>query len=87
MEFLSTIAIVILSVGFWSQVLHIHKHKEVRDISIVQYVSLFIGYSLLAVVAQEANSTTFLIKQLMSIVPTAIIIGQIIYHRQDKWEE
>ena len=87
MEIISTLAIVILSIGFWSQVWHIHKHKEVRDLSIIQYISLAIGDSLLGIVAYSTDTTTFLIKQLMSLVPTIIIISQIMYHRSDTWED
>jgi uncharacterized protein with PQ loop repeat len=86
-ELISTIAIAILSIGFWAQAYHIHKHQEVRDLSIVQYIGFTVSYSLLAYVAYVTDSKIFLIKQLMSGIPALVILCQIIYHRKDTWRD
>jgi hypothetical protein len=38
------IAIGVLALSHWLQVYKIHKHREVRDISIWTYVFLLVGY-------------------------------------------
>ena len=87
MDYITGIAIAIVSVGFWAQAWRIHRHKEVRDLSLLQYISLATGYLILSFVAYGENSIVFLIKQIASFLPVLVIIAQIIIHREDKWEE
>lgn len=47
MTTLSYFAIVVLAISHWLQVIKIHQHKEVRDISIWTYVFLLCGYIVL----------------------------------------
>lgn len=81
------LAIALVSIGFWAQVWRIHVHKEVRDLSLIQYISLAIGYIILGFEAYDINSWTFLLKQIVTVIPVIIIIGQIWIHKEDKWKE
>lgn len=84
---LSWIAILVVSVSYWLQVWHIHKHKEVRDLSMSFYVMFLFGITLLCIQAYRENSVIFFVKQILVIIPVVIIIFQIIYHRQDHWHD
>ena len=82
---ISWVAIFVVSVSYWFQVYRIQKHKEVRDLSMAFYVLFFVGVSLLCIQAYRENSVIFFTKQILVMIPVAIIICQIIYHRQDTW--
>lgn len=84
---LSWIAIVLLSVSYWFQIWKIHVHKEVRDISLTYNVLLAIGFGTLTFTAVREHSLLFLVKQIMTTVPVIIIIGQVIYHKNDRWHD
>ncbi len=84
---LSWIAIIILGSSYWFQIYKIHKHKEVRDLSIIYHVLLALGFGILIITALHENSNIFLIKQIVTFIPVLIIIGQIIIHREDKWHD
>ena len=84
---LSLIAIALVSAGYWKQVWHIHKHKEVRDISAGGYISMDIGFTILMFIAYSENSTVFMLKQLSSLVPCCIIVWQCNKHKKDTWED
>jgi glucose uptake protein GlcU len=84
---ISWIAVVVLSASFWFQIWKIHVHREVRDLSIIYYALLVIGYGILSYTAYTQSSWIFLVKQVATLVPSAIIICQIIYHREDRWHE
>jgi len=84
---ISWIAVFILALSYWFQIWKIHVHKEVRDLSIPYHVGLVIGFCLLSYQAYVEQSTIFLVKQISVIVPVSIIIGQILYHREDKWHD
>lgn len=84
---ISWIAICILSVSYWFQIWKIHIHKEVRDLSLSYNVLLAIGFGILAVTAYAERSVIFFVKQVMTTIPVIIIIGQIIYHKNDRWHD
>ena len=84
---ISWVAVFLLALSYWFQIWKIHVHKEVRDLSIPYHVLLVIGFSLLTFQAYVEDSTIFLVKQILVIVPVSIIIGQILYHRDDKWHD
>ncbi len=86
LELLSWIAIVILSVSYWFQIWKIHVHKEVRDISLAYNILLAIGFGILGFTAYHEGSTIFLVKQIATTIPVVIIVIQVIYHRNDRWE-
>ena len=84
---MSWIAVVCLPLGYWKQVYHIHVHKEVRDLSLGSYIFFAIAYLFLGIEAYAINSTVFLVKNMLVIIPTGVLIYQIIVHRKDKWVE
>jgi uncharacterized protein with PQ loop repeat len=84
---LSWLAIVLLSTSYWFQVYKIHKHKEVRDLSIWTFVQLAVGFCILVPMALHEGSTIFLVKQFASLVPVSILIFQIMKHKKDHWHD
>lgn len=84
---LSLVAIVLVSTGYWKQVWHIHKHKEVRDLDPWGYVSMDVGFMVLMYIAYSENSTVFVLKQLSSLIPCCIIVWQCKVHSKDEWED
>ena len=84
---LSWIAIILLALSYWFQIWKIHQHKEVRDLSIAYHILLALGFGLLVYQAYIENSKIFLVKQILTTIPVIIIIGQIFYHRKDKWHD
>ena len=87
MNSLSWLAIIILSVSYWFQIVRIHRHREVRDLSIPYHCLLAIGFMILTYTAYAQGSIIFLIKQIATTIPIIIIIGQILYHRRDHWHD
>ena len=87
LSILSWIAIVVLSVSYWFQIWKIHVHKEVRDISLTYNVLLAIGFGTLTFTALREGSIFFLVKQIATTIPVIIIIGQVIYHKGDRWHD
>jgi uncharacterized protein with PQ loop repeat len=85
LEILSWAAVAALSVSYWFQIYKIHVHKEVRDHSLPFYWLLFIGFGLLGIQAYYEESVIFLAKQILTTIPTGIIIAQIYFHRRDHW--
>lgn len=81
------LALVILSLGYWSQAWKIHKHKEVRDLSILSYMCLAMGFSIMSWQAYREGSTIFLVKQIMTLIPVTLIVAQIWLHRDDRWHD
>lgn len=81
------IAVVLMSVGCWSQVYRIHVHREVRDISYLYFIMLMCGYVILAIEAWNTGSNVFLGKQIAVIIPTTVILIQKYIHSQDKWHD
>lgn len=84
-KILSWVAVVLLSTSYWFQIYKIHIHKEVRDLSMVYHVMLALGFGILTLTAWIEDSTIFLVKQIATTIPVVVIIGQIIYHRDDHW--
>lgn len=84
-KILSWSAVILLSTSYWFQIYKIHIHKEVRDLSMIYHVMLALGFGILTLTAWIENSTIFLVKQIATTVPVVVIIGQIIYHRDDHW--
>lgn len=87
LKVLSWIAISILSISYWFQIWKIHIHKEVRDLSIWYNILLAIGFGILGFTAWQEHSTIFLVKQIVTTIPVIIIVGQIIYHKSDRWHD
>ncbi len=87
LEYIPWVAVCILSLGYWSQVWKIHIHKEVRDISLLSYVFLSIGFAIMALKAYSENSVIFLVKQVATFIPVIIICFQIIIHKEDHWHD
>lgn len=81
------IAITLLATSYWFQIYKIHKHREVRDLSVPYYVFLILGYVILAHQAFVEDSSIFFWKQIATIVPVLIILYQIYVHRQDHWHD
>ena len=75
---LSWVAVVCLPIGYWKQVYHIHIHKEVRDLNLGSYVFFAIAYLFLGMEAYAIDSMVFLVKNLLVIIPTGVLIYQII---------
>ena len=84
---LSYTAVAIASFSYWFQVAKIHKHQEVRDLSIVYFLGLGFSMTVLIVTAALEGTTVFLIKQILTLTPVLIIIGQILYHKDDTWHD
>jgi len=84
---ISWIAIILLALSYWFQIYKIHKHKEVRDLSIPYHILLAIGFGLLTWQAYLDNSVIFMAKQILTTIPVIIIVGQIFYHKKDKWHD
>lgn len=85
-------AIAILAISHWLQVWKIHKHKEVRDISVWTYVFLLCGYFILATKAyldysQGNGDILWFFRQMATIAPVSIVIFQIRFHRKDRWHD
>ncbi len=87
MKVLSWSAIIVLSTSYWFQIWKIHVHKEVRDLSMTYHVLLAIGFGILTYTAWVENSIIFLVKQIATTIPVCVIIGQIIYHKEDHWHD
>ena len=86
-EVLPWLALVVLSLGYWSQVWKTHVHKEVRDLSIASYIFLAIGFTIMGARALYDGSVLFFTKQLVTLIPVGILIFQIRYHRDDRWHD
>jgi uncharacterized protein with PQ loop repeat len=87
LKILSWSAVILLAFSYWLQIWKIHKHKEVRDLSIAYYIFLLIGFSILLITAYAENSTLFMVKQIVVIIPVIVTIAQVIYHQGDKWHD
>lgn len=84
---LGVIAIGLSSAGYIKQILHIRKHKEVRDLSLSGFVSFFSAYFILFLKAVQEESWIFGIKQLIGTILVGIIVVQIKKHQKDNWED
>lgn len=87
MKIVSWIAVALLSTSYWFQIWKIHVHKEVRDLSMTYHVFLAMGFGILTWTAWAEGSVIFVVKQIATTVPVLIIIGQIIYHKDDHWHD
>ncbi len=87
MKILSWAAVFLLSVSYWFQIWKIHVHQEVRDLSMPFHILLATGFGILTYTAFAEGSTIFLVKQIMTTIPVLVIIGQIVYHRDDHWHD
>ena len=59
----------------------------VRDLSISYHILLALGFGLLTYQAYLEGSTIFIFKQILTTVPVLVIIGQIFYHKKDRWHD
>lgn len=87
MQTFSWLAVILLSTSYWFQIWKIHLHKEVRDLSMTYHVLLATGFGILTWTAWAEGSTIFVVKQVATTIPVVIIIGQIIYHKDDHWHD
>jgi len=87
LEVFSWIAILALAGSYWFQIYKIYVHKEVRDLSMVYHILLAFGFGILIFTAILEDSIIFLVKQIATFIPVIIIIGQIIYHKKDRWHD
>lgn len=87
MKILSWCAVFLLSISYWFQIWKIHIHQEVRDLSMPFHILLATGFGILTYTAFVEDSMIFLVKQIMTTIPVLVIIGQIIYHRDDHWHD
>lgn len=81
------VAVATLSIGYWAQVWRIHVHREVRDLSMISYSLLSIGFFIMSIKAYNDNSTIFFIKQVATFIPATIVIFQIFIHKEDHWHD
>ena len=81
----SWLAILLLTISYWFQIWKIHVHREVRDISLLYYILLAVGFAMLGVTAYYEHTMIFLVKQIATTIPVLIIICQVLYHQNDRW--
>ena len=86
------LAIGMLALSHWLQVYKIHKHREVRDISIWTYIFLLCGYSCLFAKASYDwyhgnGDIVWAVRQMATILPVSIVLMQIRWHKKDKWHD
>lgn len=81
------IAVVALPLGYWKQVWHIYKHKETRDLDLGAFILFLIAYISLAIEAYAIASRVFLWKNILVLIPTLVIIIQIIYYKNSTWKD
>lgn len=82
---LAFLAIIILSIGYWYQIYKNYTTEHVEDLSVVYFVCMAIGVSILAVQAIKEGSVVFFLKQISILIPSVIIIRQIFkYKRKEK---
>ena len=48
---------------------------------------LALGFGILTYTAYIEGSTIFIVKQIATTIPVIVIIGQIIYHKNDHWHD
>jgi uncharacterized protein with PQ loop repeat len=84
---ISWIAIFLLSISYWFQIWKIHKHREVRDISLPYHFLLALGFGILIFTAYEEQSVIFFVKQIATFIPVVVIVFQIFQHRKDHWHD
>jgi len=84
---LSWCAVALLTLSYWFQIWKIHKHKEVRDLSMTYHIFLALGFAILTYTAWREDSTIFLVKQIATTIPVVIIIVQILIHKGDRWHD
>lgn len=86
-DVLPWLALVLLSLGYWSQVWKVHVHREVRDLSVLSYFFLAIGFVVMGIRAFKDGATIFLVKQFVTLIPVVVLIAQIYIHRDDRWHD
>jgi uncharacterized protein with PQ loop repeat len=84
---ISWTASVLLIAAFIPQIWRIHKHKEVRDLSVLSFWGLLLGSLGLATEAYMVGSGPLFFKQLLTALCAIIILVQIKTHSKDKWED
>lgn len=87
MTIIPWLAIVVLNAGYWAQIYKINEHREVRDLSTTSYVLFGLAYIILAYESHLIESSVFLVKNILTTVSVGVIIGLIIYHRDDEWHD
>jgi len=81
------LALILLSLGYWFQVYKIYKHKEVRDISLIGYILLALGFAIMSIKALDEGSTIFFVKQIMTLIPSFVIIHLVCKYRDQEWHD
>jgi uncharacterized protein with PQ loop repeat len=84
-EFFSWTAIFIVSIAYWLQVIKIHKHKEVRDLSLYSYSVLTLGYFMLLIESVCHFNLIIFAKSLAVFVPCLLIVFLIQHNKHCEW--
>ena len=84
-EFFSWTAVFILAVAYWLQVIKIHKHKEVRDLSLISYSILSVGYFILLVESSYHFDADALAKAIAVLIPCLVILVLINHNKHCEW--
>lgn len=87
MDLIPWIAVIALCAGYLAQIHKIHVHREVRDLSIISYLSWGLGYLVLSYEAYQMGADIFLAKNAITLGLVAVIVSQIYYHREDEWHD
>lgn len=87
MAYVPWIAVSLLCAGYAAQIHKIHVHREVRDLSIISYLSWGLGYLVLAYEAYVIDAGVFLAKNAITLGLVVVIVAQIWYHRDDEWHD
>ena len=84
-DLFSWTAVLILAIAYWLQVIKIHRHKEVRDLSLISYSILSVGYALLLVESIYHYEPDALAKCIVVLVPCIIIVALINHNKHCIW--
>jgi len=84
-EIFAWTAVAVISVSYWLQLFKIHRHKEVRDLSLISYSVLFIGYSFLFIEGLISFSILGIAKSVAVLIPCALTIFMIQHNKHCEW--
>lgn len=84
-ECFSWSAVFILAVAYWLQVVKIHKHKEVRDLSLISYSILSVGYFFLLLESIYHFEPLSFAKSMSVLLPCLLILLLINHNKHCEW--
>ena len=85
--FLASLAVTMLCLGYLAQIIKIHRHREVRDLSLPAFLGFGIAYVILGYEGYLIDSHIFLIKNIIAFFLVLTIVGQIWHHQDDEWHD